>query len=126
MKREQGMRQQEHLASFLRTRDFASIAHLRPLELPYPSARRLADITSDPRLVAILPGELQPVAPGSQPSGRLAGLVQMLLGHWSWLLGLGIACVALSLAAAVLGARALLPTRGRPIQPAVELRTSER
>lgn len=126
MKREQGMRQQEHLASFLRTRDFASIAHLRPLELPYPSARRLADITSDPRLVAILPGELQPVAPGSQPSGRLAGLVDLLLGHWSWLLGLGLACVAFSLAAAVLGAPALLPARGRPIQPAAELRTSER
>lgn len=94
IKRDASHRQQVNLAEFLRTRDVAGIAQKRLYELPYPDAQRLARITSDPKLVAILPPELQPVPPGSVAPGRLDGLVTWLLAHWDWLLAAGAALIA--------------------------------
>jgi hypothetical protein len=84
-------------------------------------------VTADPRLVAILPGQLQPLAPGPVPTGRFDGLVATLLEHWERLLQVGSALVALSLLGTVLDGlrRIQLPT-ARFQADAVDLRSSDR
>lgn len=59
-KRVSGLRQQANLDAYLRSGNYAAMEKLAFFDLPYPSAARLAQITADPRLRAILPPELQP------------------------------------------------------------------
>jgi hypothetical protein len=53
-----GLIQTENVKGFLATGDFAHLAGKPLLHIPYPSAERLHDLLSDPKLRAILPAAL--------------------------------------------------------------------
>jgi hypothetical protein len=53
-----GQIQTENVRKFVETGDFAHLAGKPQLHIPFPSAERLRDLLSDPKLRAILPPEL--------------------------------------------------------------------
>ena len=78
-----GQIQTENVKNFVATGDFAHLAGKPQLHIPFPSAERLRELLSDPKLRAILPAALT-----GAPEGRVKTLI---LSQGPMLLPLGLA-----------------------------------
>jgi hypothetical protein len=83
-----GQTQTENVRKFVETGDFAHLAGKPPLHIPFPSAERLRDLLSDPKLRAILP----PALTGA-PEPRAETVI---LTHGPMLLPLGLVLLMLA------------------------------
>ena len=100
-----GQTQTENVKNFISTGDFAHLAGKPHLHIPFPSAERLAELLSDPKLRAILPAALT-----GAPEGRAKTLI---LRHGPMLLPLGLALLMFA-ALACLHARRRTPSADPP------------
>jgi len=80
-----GMIQTENVTNFVSTGDFAHLADKPQLHIPFPSAERLRELLSDPKLRAILP---------SLTDGPERGVKTAILRQGPMLLPLGLAMLS--------------------------------
>jgi hypothetical protein len=94
-KRQVSIAEQANVEGFLRTEDPAYIEGKPFLDIPYPDARRLMRLLSDPSVRSILPAAVVPPDVPERRAGRFDLAVDAMLAHAYILLMVGIFCVAL-------------------------------